>query len=88
MKTLLILLLLIPSLSWGYEHSKWEPSPFVLSDLIQLGAEIVHIEKVKEGDHLADIWMYNLIDIDGFYICNVKIFRDVPIGSQCWYEVK
>jgi hypothetical protein len=87
MKILLALLLLIPSLSLGYEHNNWQPSSLNLTQVLQLEeVEIVHIEKIREGDHLADIWMYHLRDVKQFYICNLKVFREVPIGSQCWYE--
>ena len=86
MKTLLALLLLIPSLSWGGNHSTWKKSSMTLTQVLQIQeAEIVHIEKVVE-DKIYDKYLYHIRDINQFYICALETYIDKPELSYCWYE--
>ena len=84
MKTLLALLLLVPSLSWG--KSEWKLSSLNLTQVLQIQeAEIVHIEKVVE-DKIYDKYLYHIRDVNQFYICALETYIDKPELSYCWYE--
>ena len=85
MKKLLILLLLVPSLTWGNEHSKWKKSSMNLTQVLQIqDAEIVHIERVKKSS--LDTWMYHIRDKYQFFLCKLTTYDDQPTKSVCFYE--
>ena len=84
MKTLLALLLLIPSLSWG--KSEWKPSSLNLTQILQMPeVEIVQIEKSR-SEFDSNAWIYHLRDVKQFYICNVYFWNNNPDKSYCFYE--
>ena len=87
MKTLLALLLLIPSLSWGNGHSKWKKSSMNLTQVLQIQeAEIVHIERAKKTSN-SDTWLYHIRDKYQFFICRLTTYQDdQPRESVCFYE--
>ena len=79
MKTLLALLLLIPSLSWG--KSEWKLSSLNLTQVIVQEVEIVHVDMTKIG-----ITRYHLRGDTQFYICNLYYMSNKPHKSECFYE--
>ena len=87
MKILLALLLLIPSLSWGSNHSTWKLSSLNLTQILQMEeVEIVNITRGQNENAYSAIWRYDLRDVKQFYICNVYFFNNNPQKSICWYE--
>ena len=84
MKTLLALLLLIPSLSWG--KSEWKPSSLNLTQILQMPeVEIVQIEKSR-SEFDSNAWIYHLRDVKQFYICILFFTNHTPLKSECFYE--
>ena len=86
MKTLLALILLLPSLSWGWSHSTWKESSLNLTQILQMEeVEIVDISRAQNETGYT-VWRYHLRDVKQFYICNVYFRNNNPDKSYCWYE--